>query len=52
MQNSRAVCKYCAIFFHNLIGKGAYQKPELLVTKPFNKWINAIESFNTHITLF
>jgi len=48
MQDSGAVCKYCAIFFHNFIGKGAHQKPGLLVTKPFNKWKNAIESFNTH----
>jgi len=48
MQDSGAVCKYCAIFYHNFIGKGAHQKPGLLVTKPFNKWKNAIECFNIH----
>jgi len=44
--NSGVVCKYCAIFYHNVIGKGAHQKPGLLVTKPSNKWKNLIECFN------
>jgi len=48
MQNSGAVCKYCAIFCHHFTGKGSHQKPGVLVTKPFNKWKNAIEFFNTH----
>jgi hypothetical protein len=48
MRNSGAVCKNCTIFYHNFTGKGAHQKPGVLVTKPFNKWKNAIEIFNTH----
>lgn len=48
MQGSGAVCKYCAIFFHNYTGKGAHQKPGVLVTKPFNKWKNAIEILSVH----
>lgn len=48
MEECGAVCKYCAIFYHNFIGKGAHQKPGVLVTKPFNKWKNALEIFNTH----
>jgi ethanolamine utilization protein EutP (predicted NTPase) len=35
-------------YHHNLTGKGAHQKPGVLVTKLFNKWKNAIEIFNTH----
>lgn len=35
MQDSGAVCKYCAIFHHNFTRKGAHEKPGVLVTKPF-----------------
>ena len=42
------MCKYCAIFCHNFTSEGAHQKPNVLVTKPFNKWKNAIDIFNSH----
>lgn len=48
MQDSGAVCKYYAIFYHNFSGKGAYRKPGVLVIQSFNKWKIAIEMFNIH----
>lgn len=46
--NQGALCKYCVIFHHETGGKGNHQKLKNLVTQPFNRWKDAIETFINH----
>lgn len=44
------LCRYCTIFqgHREYAGKGCHQQLKNLVTKPFNKWKDAIETFYNH----
>jgi hypothetical protein len=48
VQGGGALCRYCVFFVQDEVGKGQHVKLGKLVTKPFNNWKRAIESFNEH----
>ncbi len=41
-------CKNCAVFAVEMVGKGCHQKLGGLVTKPFDNWKHATETFDKH----
>lgn len=43
-----ALCKYCALFAGECAGKGSHQQLKSLVTRPLNKWKDAIQDFKRH----
>ncbi|KAK4887881.1 hypothetical protein RN001_004152 [Aquatica leii] len=47
-KNDGALCKYCVIFSHHTVEKGANQASKSLVTVPYRKWKHAIEDFESH----
>ncbi|GBM07005.1 hypothetical protein AVEN_63453-1 [Araneus ventricosus] len=48
IEDQGALCKYCVIFHQETGGKGNCQNLKNLVTKPFNRWKDAIETFINH----
>lgn len=43
-----AYCQCCVLFAPNFVGKGRNQTPQLLVTRPFQNWNKAMETFQSH----